>query len=387
MSRLRPTWGSQSGASVTVAIVGRGLLPRSQPYSGENQMKHLPTLPTTKATPRATPLTLALLGAALMASTLLAGCASTSTSVKAEASVKLPTSITIDGIALNPEGVEYNKKDHTFLLSSLNAAPVTKVNLDGTYKPFTSGEKFPMSTAGLQIDYARNRLLVAAFNGTELMDKDPKTKGTAHLRIYDLTTGVLQHDINLSSLLPDAGAYFANDIAVDQDGNAYVSDWYASAIYKVDVSGTPSVFWKNTSGVEGGPNGLDFHKDGFLLVSVIKVDKGLYTHHGLVKIPVSDASKASNVTIASKQFFGFDGMVITGSGAVVGVSNNGTAPGGNTLLKLSSSDGWATAEVVAAKAITASTTVAMTPDDRYFVINQDFSNPMAKSWTIASVGL
>jgi hypothetical protein len=137
------------------------------------------------------------------------------TSCKNDCSTEFPDVVTIEGVALNPEGIEYDKNDSTFLLSSLNAAPITKVNLDGTFKPFTSGEKFPLSTAGLQIDYKRNRLLAAGFNGTELMDKDPATKGTAYLRVYNLETGVIEQDINLSFLASEATAYFANDVAVD----------------------------------------------------------------------------------------------------------------------------------------------------------------------------
>jgi len=89
----------------------------------------------------------------LLTMTALLGLANTY--VQAE-TITYPKTITINGVAQNPEGIEYDKNDHTFLLSSLNAAPIIKVNLDGTYKPFTSGEKFPLSTAGLQIDYKHN---------------------------------------------------------------------------------------------------------------------------------------------------------------------------------------------------------------------------------------
>ena len=162
-----------------------------------------------------------------------------------EVLVEIPNTITLDSIAQNPEGIEFNKNNNTFLLSSLNATPIIKVNLDGTFKPFTSGEAYPVSTAGLQIDYKNNRLLVAGFNGMELYDQDPKTKGMSALRIYNLETGVLEKDINLSSLVPDAPAYFANDVAVDDQGNSYISDWYAGVVYKVDMGGNASVFWKN----------------------------------------------------------------------------------------------------------------------------------------------
>ncbi len=308
------------------------------------------------------------------------------TTDKNDGNIKFPDAITIEGVAQNPEGIEYNKDDNTFLLSSLNAAPIIKVNLDGTFKPFTSGEKFPLSTAGLQIDYKRNRLLVAGFNGTELMDKNPATKGAAFLRVYNLETGVIEQDINLSSLVPDANAYFANDIAVDNDGNAYISDWYARVIYKVDSEGNPSLFWSNETGVPSGPNGLDFHPDGYLLVSILNVnEKGLYTDYGLVKIPVNNPKSAKIVNILDSNFSGFDGMVINSNGHVIGVTNNGTSPGGNTLIELSGKNDWESAEVINSKEITKSTTVAVTPDNKHYVINQDFSNNFAETWRIERI--
>ncbi len=315
----------------------------------------------------------------------LAGCSTAKKQVKTD-NTKLPESINIEGIALNPEGIEFDKNDNTFLLSSLNAMPVVKVNPDGTYKPFTSGEKFPLSTAGLHIDYKRNRLLVAGFNGMELMDKNPETKGTAHLRIYNLKTGALENDINLSHLAPEANAYFANDITVDNDGNVYVSDWYAKLIYKVDLNGKASVFWNNKTEIKGGPNGLDFHPDGYLLVSLLNVnDKGLYSDYGLIKIPVNAPETAEIVNIDGSEFTGFDGMVITSNGNIIGVTNNQKTPGGNKLIELSGKDNWKSAEVVNSKSITPSTTVAVSADNKYYVINQDFSDNNKKEWKIEEI--
>jgi len=309
----------------------------------------------------------------------------TTTSVEKE-EIKFPELLKLKGIAQNPEGIEFDKTDNTFLLSSINAGPIIKVNLDGTFKPFTSGEKFPLSTAGLEIDYKRNRLFAAGFNGTELMDNDPKTKGAAFLRIYNLKTGVIEKDINLSGLLPDASAYFANDIAVDDKGNVYVTDWYARVIYKVDLDGNASIFWKNKTGIEAGANGIDFNSDGYLLVSLLTVNgKGLYDNYGLVKIPVDDAKSASIVEFKNEGFTGLDGMVIESNGDVIGVTNNGTSPGGNTLIELSSNDNWKSAKVINSKSIPASTTVAITPSNKKYVINQDFTQPMKEDWTIEQI--
>ncbi|MCK5726953.1 MAG: hypothetical protein KAH22_09035 [Thiotrichaceae bacterium] len=297
-----------------------------------------------------------------------------------------PETIKIEGIAQNPEGIEYNKKNITFLLSSLNAGPIIEVNLDGTFKRFTSGEKFPLSTAGLEIDYKRDRLLVAGFNGKESFDNNPATKGTAQLRIYNLKTGVIEKDINLSSVIPDASAYFANDIAVDDKGNVYISDWYAKVIYKVDLEGKVTLFWTNNTGVSGGPNGLDFHPKGYLLVSLLNVnDKFLYSDYGLVKIPVNDPKSAKLVEFSGAGYAGFDGMFINKKGNIVGISNNGKMPGGNIFIELLGANDWKSATVINFKEITASTTVAVTPNNKHYVINQDFSNDSQKTWTIEQV--
>jgi sugar lactone lactonase YvrE len=309
----------------------------------------------------------------------------TSTTTKKE-KMSFPKVIEIKGIAQNPEGIEFDKNDNTFLLSSLNAKPIIKVNLDGTFKPFTNGEKFPLSTAGIQIDSKRNRLLVAGFNGTELMDKNPNTKGTSFLRIYNLKTGKIEKDINLSSLAPDAKAYMANDVTYDNDGNIYVTDWYARVVYKVDTEGKPSIFWKNKTNINSGANGIDFNPDNYLLVSLVSVnEKGLYDNYGLVKIPLNDAKSAKVIHFENEGFRGFDGMVIKPNGNVIGVTNNGASPGGNTLIELTSKDNWNSAKVVHTKSIIPSTTVTITPNNKNYVIHQDFTNPLKKDWIIEQI--
>jgi len=324
-----------------------------------------------------------IIGAILV---IVTSCKTTFNSKKTNSNIKFPDAITIDGVKQNPEGIEFNKNDNTFFLSSLNAGPIIKVNLDGTFKPFTSGEPYPMSTAGLQVDTKNNRLLVASFNGMELYDKDPTTKGMSNLRIYNLETGVMEKDINLSSLIPDAKAYFANDIAVDNKGNVYISDWYARVVYKVEMDGNKSVFWSNETGIPSGVNGLDFHPDGYLLISLVSVnEKGLYADYGLVKIPVNNPKSAKKVTISNSGFTGFDGMIFTSKGNLVGVTNNGTLPGGNTLIELSSKNGWESAKVINSKLIPASTTVTVTSDNKNYVINQDFTKPMKETWVIQQI--
>ncbi len=300
--------------------------------------------------------------------------------------VVYPEMIKIEGISLNPEGIEFNKKTESFFLSSLNALPIVEVQLDGSYKKFTSGEEFPLSTAGLHIDYKNNRLLVAGFNGLELMDGNPETKGVSFLRVYNLETGILEQEVLLSSLVPNADAYFANDLTVDSEGNVYVSDWYAKVIYKVNLKGEASVFWENKTGIPSGPNGIECHSDGYLIVSILNVDeKGLYSDYGLVKIPLENSNLAKLIDVSGEKFTGFDGMIIDVNGSIVGVTNDGENPGGNLLVELKGDDNWASAKVASSKNIVPSTTVAVTPENKYFIINQDFVDSQKDSWVIEQI--
>jgi LysM repeat protein len=78
-------------------------------------------------------------------------------------------------------------------------------------------------------------------------------------------------------------------------------------------------------------------------------------------------------------------MMFKENGHVVGVTNNGKTPGGNTLVKLSSNDNWASAKIINSKSIPASITVMVTPNDKIYVIIQDFNQPMKKDWTIQQI--
>ncbi len=120
----------------------------------------------------------------------------------------------------------------------------------------------------------------------------------------------------------------------------------------------------------------------FLLVSVI--NDPTHSEHALVKIPVANPGRAVTVAVADPAFHGFDGMIVTENGKVVGVTNDGVSKGGNVLLELSANEDWTSATITRSRP-TPSTTVAETPSGEYFVINQDFSDGTATSWTIEQI--
>ena len=79
------------------------------------------------------------------------------------------------------------------------------------------------SVTGVFTDETRNRLLVTS--GDLGFSANSTTAGTvAYLGVYNLETGALMQGIDLSATLPENSPVFANDIAVDSNGDIFVTD-------------------------------------------------------------------------------------------------------------------------------------------------------------------
>lgn len=140
--------------------------------------------------------------------------------------------------------------------------------------------------------------------------------------------------MDLSSLRP-GGAHFANDMAVDGEGNAYVTDSFAPIIYKVDAQGRASVSLEDSrlTAPAGnfGLNGIVFHPDGYLLVA--KYDEGI-----LYKVPLANPSAFTRVA-ANTAFTSADGLLLYDNNTLLIATNGQT----NAVLRVRTTDGWATA--------------------------------------------
>ena len=119
--------------------------------------------------------------------------------------------------------------------------------------------------------------------------------------------------------LSDA-AYFANDVAVGEDGTAYVTDTRMGMIYQVDTNYEASVLHRFD---DLGPNGIVYHSSGYLLVG---------GGAALWKVPLDDPTGATQVTIP-EEVPGQDGMVWTADEHLAIVSNSG-----NRVVALTSED-------------------------------------------------
>ncbi|MGV3704777.1 MAG: hypothetical protein ACO1NU_05305 [Arcticibacter sp.] len=157
----------------------------------------------------------------------------------------------------------------------------------------------------------------------------------ARLISIDLATGQRLSDVDLSGLVP--GKHFSNDLTFGDNGNIYLTDSYAHAIYKITPQGEASVFAKDKKfeTEDIGVNGIVYHPAGFLLVDnsntgqVYKVD---------IKNP-SDVQKVET----DQYLLGADGLLLNSSERLTIVVNGGN----DKIYQLESTDNWKSARLAA----------------------------------------
>lgn len=279
---------------------------------------------------------------ALLATLLLAGCD------KDEEPEIFPPAPTPDTVAftqanLYPEGVQYDGNGSRFLVSSQTAGAVGQVMDDGTYSVFADNAAL-ISTIGMNLDTGgnRNRLLVAVSDpGYNTARTSAATKGKlARLAIFNRSipqSAPTVLDLGTVGTAASYPGHFANDIAVDKDGNAYVTDSFAPIIYRVTPDGVVSVFAENAQFAAPagafGLNGIVYHPDGYLLVA--KSNTGT-----IFKIPVATPGTITMVDVGSQSLLAADGMRLTDNNTLQVVCNSQAK-----VYRLATTNGWTSAAV------------------------------------------
>ena len=234
-----------------------------------------------------------------------------------------------------PEGVAFDEKTNTFYVSSVKTGTIGAVEANGTYKEFYKDASLK-SSFGMKVDAKKNRLWVCISDPNYSEYSDSSTfKKMARVIVLDLSTGKKVEDINLSALKP--GKHFANDIVLDDNGNAYVTDSFSPLIYKIDEKGRASIFANSPlfGSIDVGLNGLVYHPEGYLLVAH-------NTNGSVLKVPLKTSDQVSKVKI--ENFFpGADGMLIDNHNNLILIVNKGI----DKVYQLTSNNNWRSAEVTA----------------------------------------
>nr|GMD27799.1 Mucin-5AC like [Ipomoea batatas] len=207
------------------------------------------------------------------------------------------------------------------------------------------------ASLGFAIDRRRNRVLVAV--------ADVFGNRYSALAAYDLSTWKRIFLTKLGG--PEDEKSFADDVAVDEEGNAYVTDAKASKIWKVGPEGelqhtirsplfTPKEWYKNLVAL----NGIVYHPNGYLLV--------VHTFSGnLYKVQTAKGNKVEIVNVVGGSLRFGDGLLL--------VSPDKLVVAGNPTRLVESSDDWESARIVGKSkdAIHRVATAATEKDGRVYV--------------------
>ncbi|XWS76651.1 hypothetical protein CRYUN_Cryun01aG0195700 [Craigia yunnanensis] len=236
------------------------------------------------------------------------------------------------------ESAKWDDQGRRFLVSFLEGG-VGEIHVPNDYTPDVVLKEVTVvkdyhlngnASLGIAVDRPRNRLLVVV--------ADLLRNRYSALAAYDLSTWKRLFLAQLSG--PSDEKSFADDVAVDADGNAYVTDAKASKIWKVGVNGeflsilrnplfTPKEWYKSLVAL----NGIVYHPDGYLIV--------IHTFSGnLLKIDLDKGEEVKLIQVAGGPLAFGDGLELISPTKLVVAGN----PSGRLV---ESSDGWETASVVA----------------------------------------
>ncbi|MGB7395580.1 MAG: hypothetical protein WA913_14415, partial [Pricia sp.] len=194
------------------------------------------------------------------------------------------------------------------------------VSKDGDYEPFIEDDVLT-TTTGLHIDNLRDILYVCITS---------MTGEAAGVAGYDLKSGERVLYVDLLGMT-SGSPQFPNDLITDFYGNLYITDSFASVVYKIDRSGEASIFLDDDrliSSMGFGLNGITYHPFGFLLVAT--------GDDVFFRIPVNDPESFTEVPLGIGG--NVDGIQITSFRTILAVS-------GSEVFKLRSRDLWRSVEV------------------------------------------
>ena len=262
----------------------------------------------------------------VLAAAAIAGCGDDETDNKTE---PLPDAFVLSDDTMFPEGTAFDAGQRAFFMGSLGHGAILRVDADAStqriYEPPAG-----WSTLGMKISPQSGELVVCAVFEYGM----PNTE--AEIWSFDVTSGERTHVVPLNSAFAGANC---NDVAFDAAGSVYVTDRENPNLYKVSLtSEAAEVFLTDPLLAPGviGCNGIEVTADNNLLV-------GKYSPATLLRIPISDPAALSEVTLGGDAIGslpnGFDGIVFDGDVL--------TVAGNSQVFRITSSDGWASAQVAA----------------------------------------
>lgn len=182
-----------------------------------------------------------------------------------------------------PESIT-STKDGALYVSSISEGGVLKVSPEGKAEVWIRPGMFATrSTFGVLADEKNGILWVCSNDASSIGLKGPNDVKGSYLKGFDLKTG----EGKVSYQLPNAKS-MCNDIAIGEDGAAYVTNIAAPEILKLSPGAEELEVWLTDPALKGGPDGVAFGPDGNLYVNT-------YNAGELFRVDVEDG-KAKDLT-------------------------------------------------------------------------------------------
>lgn len=273
---------------------------------------------------------------------------------------RIPDRIVMARGGFIPEGVEFDTTARRFLTGSLVDGTIYEIGFDGALTPAVVDDEL-VSSIGIEADEPRDRLLVANSDRAVFGGEDT---GLAKLGVYLLSTGERITMVDLKAVAggDDQSVVFANDVTVDGEGNAYLTDTRMNVVYRVDTNYEPSVLYRFEPTPGLGLNGIVHHEDGYLIVVAVGGQGLLY------RIPVDEPDDAQPIDL-SQPATGADGLLWSADGRLIVVSNST-----GSALAYTSDDGWNSATLTGTASFDGQATTGAAVDDEIYVVQPHFND-------------
>lgn len=279
---------------------------------------------------------------------------------------RTPHVVNFRSLNLYPEGLTWDPSAQHFIVGSQHHRTIHSVSDAAVVETLISDPTLPQNATilGLAIDSIHNRLLALVHSAAPLPPFNA-------LAAYDLRS---RRRVFLSLLDDETPGvitikrHVANDVAVDFNGNAYVTNSAGNFIWKVDKDGEASVFSRSPVFSESplavdpdapfsecGLNGIAYVSKGYLLAVQSNTGK-------MFKVNADDG--LARRVLLTEDLVWADGIAVRSDGVVLVVSHH-------TLWFIKSHDSWAEGVVYDKTALNQekfATSVTVGGEDRAYVL-------------------
>ena len=218
------------------------------------------------------------------------------------------------------EGIAFDPQSKAFFIGSVHRRKILRRSAGGAVSDFVrEGQDGLQSVLALRVDPRRGALYACSAALPQMAGYEKSMEGSSAVLRFDLATGRLAGRYPLPS---DRKPHAANDLAIAENGDVYVTDSLGSGVYRIRVGAT-SIETVVEPGVFRSPQGLGFGPNGRLFVA----DWG----YGLFW--VDDRGKRHEVAAPDDvPLLGIDGLAVRGREIVV--TQNGIEPHRVAALEL-----------------------------------------------------